>query len=173
MPFESQAQRRFMYAKHPEMAKRWEAHTPKGKKLPEHKGDKVSKGTTKKAEFVRQFLLNAAKTGVTGPAALTKLAQQMTKSADFSDAVGKAVGGLASTVPLAAAAGTIGLPAVSGWTLGQLAGRARNQVDEDDAKSLQTTALANAYRRQAALAKSNTQVRQLVASDPKKYVVIG
>ena len=36
MPFESQAQRRFMYAKHPEMAKRWQKHTPKGADLPEH-----------------------------------------------------------------------------------------------------------------------------------------
>jgi len=36
MPFESEAQRRFLYAKHPTIAKRWERHTPKGKKLPEH-----------------------------------------------------------------------------------------------------------------------------------------
>jgi hypothetical protein len=36
MPFKSQAQRKFMYANHPEMAKEFEAHTPKGKKLPEH-----------------------------------------------------------------------------------------------------------------------------------------
>jgi hypothetical protein len=35
MPFVSDAQRRFMYAKHPRIAKRWEAHTPKGKDLPE------------------------------------------------------------------------------------------------------------------------------------------
>ena len=34
MPFESEAQRRWMYANHPEMAKEWESHTPKGKKLP-------------------------------------------------------------------------------------------------------------------------------------------
>ena len=34
-PFVSQAQRGFMYAKHPEIAKRWEAHTPLGK-LPQH-----------------------------------------------------------------------------------------------------------------------------------------
>ena len=34
-PFRSAAQRRFMYAKHPEIAKRWEKETPKGK-LPEH-----------------------------------------------------------------------------------------------------------------------------------------
>lgn len=36
MPFVSQAQRKWMYANKPSMAKRWEAHTPKGKKLPEH-----------------------------------------------------------------------------------------------------------------------------------------
>ena len=34
MPFKSQAQRSWMYAVHPEMAEEWEAHTPKGKKLP-------------------------------------------------------------------------------------------------------------------------------------------
>lgn len=37
MPFESQAQRRFMYAKHPELAAEFEAATPKGEKLPEKK----------------------------------------------------------------------------------------------------------------------------------------
>lgn len=31
MPFKSQAQRKFMYAKHLEIAKRWEKETPKGK----------------------------------------------------------------------------------------------------------------------------------------------
>ena len=36
MPFKSDAQRRFMFAKHPGIAKRWAAHTPKGKDLPEH-----------------------------------------------------------------------------------------------------------------------------------------
>jgi len=37
MPFKSEAQRRFLYARYPELAKKWEAHTPKGKKLPERK----------------------------------------------------------------------------------------------------------------------------------------
>lgn len=32
----SEAQRRWMHANHPEMAERWERHTPKGKKLPSH-----------------------------------------------------------------------------------------------------------------------------------------
>lgn len=34
MPFKSQQQRKWMHATHPEMAKEWEEHTPKGKKLP-------------------------------------------------------------------------------------------------------------------------------------------
>jgi len=34
MPFKSTQQRRWMYATHPEMAKRWEKETPKGKHLP-------------------------------------------------------------------------------------------------------------------------------------------
>lgn len=35
MPFKSKAQRRFMYARHPKLAKEFESKTPKGKKLPE------------------------------------------------------------------------------------------------------------------------------------------
>ncbi len=35
MPFRSQAQRKFMYAKHPKLAKEFESKTPKGKKLPD------------------------------------------------------------------------------------------------------------------------------------------
>ena len=36
MPFESEAQRKWMYANKPSMAKKWEKHTHKGQKLPEH-----------------------------------------------------------------------------------------------------------------------------------------
>jgi hypothetical protein len=36
MPFLSEAQKRFMYANHPEIAKRFQAETPKGRKLPYH-----------------------------------------------------------------------------------------------------------------------------------------
>lgn len=35
MPFKSKAQRKWMHANHPEMAKRWEKETPKNKALPE------------------------------------------------------------------------------------------------------------------------------------------
>lgn len=40
MPFESEAQRRFMYAKHPGIARKWSKEYPDQGKLPEHKGDK-------------------------------------------------------------------------------------------------------------------------------------
>ena len=43
-PFKSQAQRRKLYATEPEVARRFEAETPKGKKLPA----KVTKTSTKK-----------------------------------------------------------------------------------------------------------------------------
>lgn len=36
MPFKSSAQRRFMYAEHPEIAKRWSKEYPHQGKLPEH-----------------------------------------------------------------------------------------------------------------------------------------
>lgn len=35
-PFKSQKQRAWMYANDPEMAERWQKHTPKGKKLPKY-----------------------------------------------------------------------------------------------------------------------------------------
>jgi len=38
VPFKSQAQRRWMYANEPAMAERWQAHTPKGARLPEKIG---------------------------------------------------------------------------------------------------------------------------------------
>lgn len=40
MPFKSQSQRVWMHIHHPAMAARWEAETPKGKKLPKHKRKK-------------------------------------------------------------------------------------------------------------------------------------
>ena len=36
MPFTSEAQRKWMYANKPAMAKKWEKHTPKNADLPEH-----------------------------------------------------------------------------------------------------------------------------------------
>jgi hypothetical protein len=38
MPYQSDAQRRFMHARHPEIAKRWDKEYPDQKNLPEKKG---------------------------------------------------------------------------------------------------------------------------------------
>lgn len=43
MPFVSEAQRKWMWANKKKMAKEWEAHTPKGKKLPERVEKKESR----------------------------------------------------------------------------------------------------------------------------------
>ena len=45
MPFRSQAQRKFLYAKHPEIAARYAAETPKGKKLPKKAAKKKGRGS--------------------------------------------------------------------------------------------------------------------------------
>jgi hypothetical protein len=49
MPFKSQKQRAFMYARHPEIAKEFEKETPKGKKLPKYASDKARKESYAKA----------------------------------------------------------------------------------------------------------------------------
>ena len=41
MPFKSDAQRKYLFAKKPSVAKEFAAHTHKGKKLPEHVPDSV------------------------------------------------------------------------------------------------------------------------------------
>jgi hypothetical protein len=43
MPFKSKAQQKYMFAKKPEMAKRWAKETPDIKTLPEKAGAKKSK----------------------------------------------------------------------------------------------------------------------------------
>ena len=48
MPWKSQAQRAYMWIHHPEVAKGFEAVTPKGAKLPKHV--KATSGKPKKAK---------------------------------------------------------------------------------------------------------------------------
>lgn len=43
MPFKSEKQRRYMYAKLPKIAARWEKETPKGKDLPKYAPPKRKK----------------------------------------------------------------------------------------------------------------------------------
>lgn len=49
MPFKSQAQRRMMYAEHPEIAARWEAETPPGPLPAKKKPSKPSTTHTRSA----------------------------------------------------------------------------------------------------------------------------
>ena len=55
MPFQSQAQRRFMYARHPKIAARWSKEYPNQGKLPEHKAAKLEamKKMIKKKKVVK------------------------------------------------------------------------------------------------------------------------
>ena len=44
MPWKSKAQAAYMHIHHPEIAKKWDEHTPAGTKFPEHvKGSKYAK----------------------------------------------------------------------------------------------------------------------------------
>ena len=47
MPFKSEKQRKYLYAKHPEVAAEYESKTPRGKKLP-----KYAKSSKKPAKAV-------------------------------------------------------------------------------------------------------------------------
>ncbi len=59
MPFKSEAQRKWMYANHPEMAKKWEKHT-KEKKLPK----KLSKKHHEKTgSFINRLVSHLAASG--------------------------------------------------------------------------------------------------------------
>lgn len=57
MPFRSEAQRRFLFAKHPDIAREFAAATPKGEKLPEHVKKSYLLGT---ADALERFGLKAA-----------------------------------------------------------------------------------------------------------------
>jgi len=50
VPFKSQAQRKYLYSQHPEIAKEFASHTPKGKKLPK----RVKKKNAPKKKSIRK-----------------------------------------------------------------------------------------------------------------------
>lgn len=50
MPFKSQAQRRFMYAKHSKIAKRWSDEYGTSSDLPEKVSDELTKRMTRKGK---------------------------------------------------------------------------------------------------------------------------
>jgi hypothetical protein len=86
MPFKSQAQRRWMYANHPEMAKEWSEHTPKGAKLPEHVKHKKADMSTEQA-YIKGFMKRAAEHGLSDEQASVLLKE----SAEMPEALKKAL----------------------------------------------------------------------------------
>lgn len=65
MPFKSNAQRRWMYANHPTIAKRWSKHTPKTTKLPEYiKSEKTANMTTQQQAYINGFVKRASQHGL-------------------------------------------------------------------------------------------------------------
>jgi hypothetical protein len=50
MPFKSESQRRFLWAKHPDIAKRWAAEYPGQKNLPKHVAKKKAKPKKRKTK---------------------------------------------------------------------------------------------------------------------------
>lgn len=178
MPAVSQAQRGYLAA---HFGKAWmrRHHFDNPGPLPAHKKkpDDAKTEAHKKAVFVAQFLLKCAAAGVTDPAAVAVRADAFAAAlekaaADPAGVLSGAAGALAG-VPVAAGLAGLALPALGGYLAGGGIGAARNQLDATDAEVLRRQALAHAYRRRAAEAKVNAQVRQLAAADPSKYVVVG
>lgn len=58
MPFKSESQRRYLWAKHPELARRWADEYPNQKKLPKHVGDKEQETSKTAAEWIARLCPN-------------------------------------------------------------------------------------------------------------------
>ena len=71
MPFKSNAQRKWMYANEPGIAKKWSKHTPKGTKLPEHVKQKKANMNTQEQAYINGFVKRAAEYGLTQEQAIS------------------------------------------------------------------------------------------------------
>ena len=77
MPFKSNAQRKWMYANEPEIAKKWSEHTPKGAKLPEHVKHKKAHMNTQEQAYINGFLKRASEYGLSKEQAIAIYKQAM------------------------------------------------------------------------------------------------
>lgn len=101
MPFRSSAQRRFLFLKHPDIAKRWAQETPKGAKLPEHVQKKAAMDPKKLFENAFRGALGGAVAGSRrsiDDKTLHGIAQGAAMGAVGGVLAGEAVGG--KTAPL-------------------------------------------------------------------------
>lgn len=58
MPFQSKAQKGWMFSNKPKMAKKWASDTPNGLDVPEYKGDKKDAFMPKKKKKVMKDILS-------------------------------------------------------------------------------------------------------------------
>lgn len=189
MPFKSDAQRRWMFSQKPKMAKRWAAHTPKGKNLPEHVKNSVLSlhaGMVGKAES----LPNSAKSASARVAAyklgfLRKLAElgvmpeefyTCVKQADLGDIAGSAfmgatdVGksligtGIGWAGDAAKLLGNVAMyaPLAIGGASGVAAG-AMNSPSVEDIESLRKAEILELYKRMTQEVNSRRAWRQTQA----------
>lgn len=183
MPFVSEAQRRLCWSLGGRTGwdcRAFAGHAP----APKAKGPEPVKTAPTPAEkaaadlefraFAADFLTKCAAAGITDPATVLAAARQanrFVKSAFIgSETAATGLGGVGGALALAPVLGSIGIPMIGGGLLGMAAGSAKNQMDTDDTATLRTAAQANAYRRRAAAAAADAQVRKLIATDPSKYV---
>lgn len=55
MPFKSKAQKKYLYKNHPDVAKKFESHTPKGAQLPEKVLKTQKVGSVKGVKKVKEL----------------------------------------------------------------------------------------------------------------------
>lgn len=75
VPIVSKAQQGFLFAKHPQIAKRWAKHTPNMKDLPEHVGEKKAGIVDRLIQEPKPGLLDSIKTYFSAPVVPTRNSQ--------------------------------------------------------------------------------------------------
>lgn len=128
MPWKSEAQRKFMYARHPEIAKRFQEHTPKGTKLPEHVGDKkkMRKHEKKAFDLGTDAALNCF--GYKSANLLNMAATGVKRVAGMAPGIGTAVGAGVGAIQGGMTGGLNG--AIAGGAAGAMPGMVPGMVAE-------------------------------------------
>ena len=137
VPFKSKRQRRWMYANKPEMAKRWEKHTPKGKKLPEKVAalttlQRVGAGLSNIGKVFAGKKLDERIQRLQIDAALgDESAQQLLNILGIASIAAGAAGGLGTAKALGARGGGLAFGTAAGSLLGALPMAAAKEREPD------------------------------------------
>jgi len=163
MPFESDAQRRFMHAKHPKIARRWEKHTPKGKDLPEKKAGDAALEATFVRLFKQAVYRELAASGMTMDTfCRTALAEALVKNAEPAvSGIDRAVDALGLGTPKGRMlAGVVSALAFAGGGVGGALAAKLTRPSNDAIENLEREELMARYNDAIASAKSRISTRQ-------------